>query len=209
VLGCALGILVLQGAWLAVPEARRATVVRVALPVAVLVLLVISVVETVDAIDAGTPYAKGQRRDRTLTRGVIGSLPPGDGPVLINTSRGGIMAPAIALALERRGIPVEVNPSQPVVYGDHRSSHDDTRYRAELTVVLGDRAIREFDPPGPRVAYFVRAHNETDRAAIEGFLRQARDVPPGPEREALVRAARDAGDGPAEEIAVYLTERGR
>jgi hypothetical protein len=55
----------------------------------------------------------------------------------------------------------------------------------------------------------VRAHNETDRAAIEGFLRQARDVPPGPEREALVRAARDAGDGPAEEIAVYLTERGR
>jgi hypothetical protein len=117
------------------------------------------------------------------------------------------MAPAIALALERRGIPVEVNPSQPVVYGQWRNSAEDRRYRAELTVVLGDRAIREFDPPGPRVAYFVREHTEDERAAVDGFLRQAREVAPGPERDALIKAARDAQDGPADEIAIYLTER--
>jgi hypothetical protein len=208
VLGAALGILVLQGAWLAVPPAHRAAVLRWALPLAVLTLGVISVVEIVGAIDAGTPYASAQRRERAISAQVLARLPDGDGPVLIDTAQGGVIAPGIALQLERRGIPVEVRPSQPIVYGEWRNS-DDGPYRAELVVVLGDEEIRKFDPPGPRIAHFVRPANAADREARRQFLAQARLTPPGPARDALLAVAERARVGPAEEVAVYLVERGR
>jgi hypothetical protein len=208
VLGAALGILVMQGVWLLVPTARRATVLHIAVPVAVLGLGVITVVETVDAIDAGTPYANAQDRERVITSEVLAELPPGDGPVKIDTSQGGVIAPGIALQLERRGIPVQMRPAQPVVYGTRRSD-DDGPYRAELVIVLGDEEIRDFDPPGPRVAHFTRARNDEDRATIRRFEEEASRLPPGPDRDALLDVVRKSRNGPAEEVAVYLVEPGR
>jgi hypothetical protein len=210
VLGAALGILVLQGAWVLVPEARRAAVLRAALPVAVVVIGVIAVVETVDAIDAGTPYADAQRRERAITEQVLANLPAGDGPVLVDTSKGGLVAPGIALQLERHGIPVEVRPSQPVVYGRWRSSEGGGPYRAELTVVLGDEEIQDFERvverPGRRIAHYLRRRTAADRAITRRFLREASETPPSAERDAFLDVARRSQTGPAEEIAVYLAD---
>lgn len=205
VLGAALGILVLQGLWFAVPPARRAAVLRVAAPVSAVILAVICVMETVDAIDAGTPFALQQDRERTLSTQVLEHLPPGKGPVLINTSQGGIVAPGIALALERHGIPVKVTPSQPVVYGARRND-DGGPYRARLVVVLGHDEIRAFTPPGPRIAYYVRPATAADRRAIQRIIDEAEHAPPGAGRDALVENARKSLDSPAEEVAVYLVE---
>lgn len=206
-LGTALGILVLQGLWLAVPEARRAGVLRWSLPVAIVVLGTLSVIGTVEAIDAGTPYSSAQRRERVITDEVLANLPDGSGPVLIDTTQGGVIAPGIALQLERRGIPVQMRPAQPVVYGSRRSK-DDGPYRAELVVVLGDEEIRAFESPGPRIAHYVRKRNAADRAATRGFEQEARETPPGPERNALLEVVRKSRTGPAEEIAVYLVRPG-
>jgi hypothetical protein len=208
VLGAALGILVLQGLWLLVPEGRRASVLRGALPVAVVVLAVVAVAESVDAIDSGTPYADAQRRERAITNQVLAGLPDGDGPVLVDITKGGLVAPGITLQLERQGIPVEVRPSQPVVYGKWRDSEGGGPYRAELMVVLGDEEIRAYENgspnPGRRIAHYRRARTAADRATTRQFVREARQTPPGPERDAFMKVARESRTGPAEEIAVYL-----
>jgi hypothetical protein len=137
---------------------------------------------------------------------VLANLPPGDGPVLIDTSRGGSDAPGIALALERRGIPVEVLPSQPIVYGSRRNDSGGP-YRAVLTIVKGDEEIAAFDPPGPRIAHYVRERNAEDLRALQRIIDEAEHTPPGPNREALLDLARRGRQGPAEEVAVYLSER--
>ena len=149
---------------------------RWSLPVAIVVLGALSVIGTVEAIDAGTPYSTAQRRERALTSQVLANLPDGSGPVRIDTTQGGVIAPGIALQLERHGIPVQMRPAQPVVYGDRRSN-DDGPYRAELVVVLGDEEIRAFDPPGPR--------HRALRAA-------SATRPTGPRRAASPGGARDA-----------------
>jgi hypothetical protein len=203
VLGAGLGMLVLQGFWLTVPPARRQKVLRIAAPVSVVILTVLCVMETVDAIDAGTPFARQQKQEHVLTREVLDRLPPGHGPVLVDTAKGGVIAPGIVLALERHGIPVKVTPSQAVVYGARRND-DGGPYRARLVVVLGDEEIRAFKPPGPRIAHFVRPLTAADRRTIQGFREEAQRTPPGPERNALLDIARKGLQGPATEIAVYL-----
>ncbi len=205
VLGAALGMLLLQGLWLAVPMSRRAAVLRVAAPVCAVVLVVISVMETVDALDAGTPFALQQQRERTLGSEVLENLPRGSGPVLIDTSKGGIIAPGIALALERHGIPVKVTPAQPVVYGARRSD-DGGPYRARLVVVLGTDEIRSSTPPGPLIAHYERALTAADRRSIQDLVAEAERTPPGAGRDALLRLARRGLHAPAEEVAVYLVE---
>ena len=86
VLGTALGILVLRGAWLAIPPARRASVLRWVVPLAAVLLAVVSVLETVDALDAGTPFARQQPAERSITRQVLKHLPPGQGTPCCSTS---------------------------------------------------------------------------------------------------------------------------
>jgi hypothetical protein len=206
VLGTALGILVLQGLWLAIPPGRRAGALRFLAPVAAVVIAVFCVLGTVAAVDAGKPFALQQASERTVTREVLAHLPPGDGPVLIDTSRGGSDAPGIALALERRGIPVEVLPSQPIVYGARRNDSGGP-YRAVLTVVKGDEEIAAFTPPGPRIAHYIRQRNAADLRAIEKVIEEAERTPAGPNREQLLDLARRGSQGPAEEVAVYLSER--
>ena len=137
---------------------------------------------------------------------MLANLPPGEGKVLINTFEGGTIAPGIALQLERRGIPVELVPSLPVVYGDHRSDHGPP-YRAKIYVVLGDEAIKKLKEPGPRIAHFSRPLLAEDRKTIEDIRAEAERTPPGPGRNALLELARDAEQGPPMEIAVYLDER--
>ncbi len=203
VLGAGLGMLVLQGLWLAVPPPQRRVVLRIAAPVSAVVLAVLCVMETVDAIDAGTPFAPQQKQEHVITHEVLDHLPPGHGPVLVNTAKGGVTAPGIVLALERHGIPVKVTPAQPVVYGARRND-DGGPYRARLVVVLGDEEIRAFEPPGPRIAHYVRPLTAADRRAIQDFFDEAQRTPPGPQRNALLDNARKGLQGPAIEIAVYL-----
>jgi hypothetical protein len=207
VLGAGFAILALQGVWLAIPPARRDAVLRWAVPVAAVVIVVVSVMETVDAVNAGTPYASEQRRERVITSEVLAHLPPGSGPVLIETTQAPTIVPGIALALEKQGIPVRVSPSQPIVYG-HRRDSNGGPYRAELTVVSGHDKIKAFNPPGPRIAYFSRPLTAADRRALDQFVVQARHTPPGPDRQALLEVARIGRQGPAEEVAVYLSRPG-
>jgi hypothetical protein len=206
VLGVAMGILVLQGLWFAIPTARRATVLRFTAPGAAILLAVLAAIASIEAIDAGTPFGNNQAQEHELTREVLAQLPPGDGPVLINAFQGGTVAPGIALQLERRGIPVELSPSLPVIYGEHRSESGPP-YRAKLVVVLGDEAIAKFDPPGPRIAHFSKPLQAEDRRAIRNILKEAERTPPGAGRDALLELARNGRRGPAIEIAVYLDER--
>jgi hypothetical protein len=208
VLGAALGMLVLRGAWLAVPPARRDGTLRWVLPAAAVILAVISVMETVDAVDAGTPFEREQAAERSITRQVLEHLPPGKGPVLIDTENGGIVAPGIALALERHGIPTRITPDSIVVYGNERVARGGP-YRATLVPVLGDEQIREFEPPGPRIAHFVRHQTADDRRAIKEYLKTARSLPPGPTRDQFIKLLEEGQRGPAQEIAVYLVEPDR
>jgi hypothetical protein len=205
VFGATLGILVLRGLWLAVPTERRAAVMRWVLPVSVVILAALSAMETVDALNAGTPFAAEQGAEHTITRQVLEHLPPGTGPVLIDTSQGGIVAPGIALALERHGIPTEEVPGQVVVYGKDRTPKGGP-YRAKLVPVLGDSAIAKFKPTGPRIAHYVKPQTAADRRRIRGYFRAARKLPPGPSRTAFLKLLKDGADGPAVEIAVYLAE---
>jgi hypothetical protein len=207
VLGAALGILVLRGAWLAVPTARREAAIRWVVPVAAAILVVVSVAGTVDALDAGTPSEREQAAERSITRQVLEHLPPGDGPVLIDISEGGIVAPGIALALERHGIPTRITPDSIVVYGKERLARGGP-YRATIMPVLGDEKIRELTPPGPRIAYYVRQQNAADRRAIRQHLRYARELPAGPSRDQFIALLERGREGPAEEIAVYLVQPG-
>jgi hypothetical protein len=203
VLGAALGILILRGGWLAVPPARRPSVLKVAAPVAALLVGVMAVLETVDAVDAGTPFAPAQDQERIITREVLAHLPPGDGPVLVDTSLGGTVAPGIVLALERRGIPTEVSPANKVVYGARRGEKGGP-YRAELVPVFGDDAIEKLPPPGERIAHFVKPQTPAFRRQVEEWLRDAEALPPGKERRAFVKLLRSGLEGPEQEIVVYL-----
>lgn len=205
VFGAPLGILLLRGLWLAPPTERRTAVLRWAMPVSVVILAVLSAMETVDALNAGTPFAAEQGAEHVITREVLAHLPPGKGPVLIDTSRGGIVAPGIALALERHGIPTEMVPRQVIVYGEDRTPKGGP-YRAKLVPVLGDDAIHNFKPTGPRIAHYVKPQTAADRRRIEGYFRAARKLPAGPSRTAFLKLLKDGANGPAVEIAVYLAE---
>jgi hypothetical protein len=205
-LGTALGILALRGCWLAIPPDRRGAMLRWVAPVAAVVLVVLSAMQTVDALNAGTPFAAEQTAERVITGEVLAHLPPGRGPVLIDTRRGGLAAPGIALALERHGIRTEVLPGQKIVYGTSRNPTS-KHYRAELVPVVGDDEIRAFTPPGPRIAHYVRKLTARDRRAIQIYLDQADKLPPGKARDAFVKLIQRGLNGPAEEIAVYLVDR--
>jgi len=207
VLGAALGILLLRGAWLAIPPDRRVSAFRFVLPVAVVILVASSVAQTVDALDAGTPFAREQAAERSITRQVLKNLPPGEGPVLIDITNGGIVAPGIALALERAGIPARITPDSIVVYGENRLARGGP-YRATIVPVVGDDQIREFTPPGPRIAHYVRQQNAEDRKLIREAMKKARELPAGPSRDAFIELLERGKTGPAEEIAVYLVQPG-
>jgi hypothetical protein len=202
VLGTGLGILILWGAWLAVPAARRASVLRFAAPLAVLLVGVVAVMETVDAVDAGTPFAAAQAQERVITRQVLDHLPAGKGPVLIDARDGTVVAPGIALALEKHGIDVDVTPINDPVYGlDRRPAGP---YRAELVPVAGPDAIARVTPPGPVVARYVKPSTPAFRRRVRGLIAEAEQLPPGTERTAILKNLRHGLEGPETDFVVYL-----
>jgi hypothetical protein len=203
VFGATLGILVLRGAWLAVPVERRTAVLRWVMPLSLVVVAVLSAMDTVDALNAGTPTAAEQGAEHSITDQVLEHLPAGNGPVLIDTSHGGIVAPGIALALERHGIPTELTPGQVVVYGKDRIPKGGP-YRAKIVPVFGDSAIKKFKPTGPRIAHYVKPQTAADRRRIHGYFEAARKLPPGKSRTDFLKLLTDGANGPAVEIAVYL-----
>jgi hypothetical protein len=202
VLGTGLGILILWGAWLAVPTARRASVLRIAAPVAVLLIGAVAVMETVDAVDAGTPFAAAQAQERVITRQVLDHLPAGKGPVLIDSRYGTVVTPGIALALEKHGIDVDVTPTNDPVFGlDRRPAGP---YRAELVPVFGPDAIAKVMPPGPVLARYVKPNTPAFRRRVRGLIAEAERMPPGRARTALLKGLRHGLEGPETEIVVYL-----
>lgn len=204
VLGAALGILVLQGLWLACPPSRRAAVLRIATPLSVIFLAVICAVETVDAVTAGPPTAH-QARERTLSSEVIAHLPNRPGPVLVDLSTGADVASGLVLALDRHGIPVEVNPANPVVYGSRRDPGGGP-YRAVLRILVGQDQIRAFRGRGTRVAHYTRPQTAADLRAVRHRMSEALALPPGLVRDTMVRSVRASGRGAAEDIAIFMTE---
>jgi hypothetical protein len=176
----------------------------VATPLSVLVLVVISGLETVDALTAGPP-TEHNARERTLSSEVLAHLPPGRGPVLIDLSTGASVATGIALALERHGIPVDVTPPNPVVYGARRTP-DGGPYRAKLKIVVGRSQIRAHHGAGTLIARYSRPLNAADRRAVRHRIDQAQHLPAGPVRDTMIRTVRAAGIGLAEDIRIYLTD---
>lgn len=203
VLGAAIGMLVLTAAWVAVPERRRARVLRVAAPVALTAVGALAVAASVNAANAGTPFARQQPKERILAREVLAALQPGRGPVLVDATHGGWAVPGIVLQLERHGMPVEVTPEQSIVFGPDRRPAG-AQYRARLMVVSGYDEIGRLTPPGPRIAHYVRPLTAVERRVAHKKLYDMRLLPPGPARTALTRVLRRNLNGPAEEIAVYL-----
>ncbi len=186
VVGAGLGMLVLRGAWLAVHPDRRAWVLRGAVPVAAVLLGGLCVMGTVDALDAGTPSSGQQRRQHQINDQVIAALPAGDGPVLID-SRRGFVATGLALALERRGIDVDMAPDNDVVYGDERSPTEGP-YRAKLVLRVGDESGAK--PSGRRIAHYQSAPGGESAAS-------QRAVPAGDARDPAGSEARCAARVPA------------
>jgi hypothetical protein len=156
--GVALGTLVLLGGWLAVPAARRPAVGRVALPVVAAGMLVLAGLEVASALDASPPGARGAARVTRLTRDVRAALPPGSGPVVLDLRRGSQDAGALALQLERHGIPVEVDSEHAYIYGPEREAGRGAR-RATLVFVAG----RPDAPPGRLVSRWTHPVSARDR----------------------------------------------
>jgi hypothetical protein len=207
VLGTGLAILVLRGAWLAVPPSRRGAVLRIATPLAVLVVGAFAVVESIDAIDAGTPFAPAQAQERIVTREVLEHLPPGNGPVLLDVSKGGaVVAPGITLALEKHGIPVELDPGNKVVYGPNRSASRGP-YRAVLVPAFSTAEIEKLQPPpGKVIARFVKPQTPEYRRQVREWLAAAEKLPPGPEKTAFLKLLNHGKNSPEVDIVVYLKE---
>lgn len=205
VLGAALGMLVLQAVWVAVPAARRASARRAALAIAAVGLGVLAVVEIVNAATAGTPFSGEQAQERTLTREVLDHLPPGPGAVMVRTAAAAAVAPGVVLALERHGIRVEVSPSEPRVYGARRNSGHGP-YRAELTVVEGTDAGRDRLGGARRIAYYRRARSPESERAIRTLL-AALEAAHTAGRDAQIRSVRRQLRAPAEQVAVFLADR--
>jgi hypothetical protein len=202
VLGAALGILVLQGLWVAVAPERRGAVLRWVAPIAAVVLLAVSAMETVDALNAGTPYAGVQDEERTITREVLANLPPGPGTVVINDRDGLGPALGIMLALDRHGIPTAVVPRQTVLFGEHLGAGKGP-YRAGLVAVSG-AAVDTVHPGGRRIAHFERPWSDAERARLRRELDSTRALPPSKGRTALIAVLKDQLRRPAQEVAIYL-----
>jgi hypothetical protein len=207
VLGTGLGILVLWGAWLAVPPSRREGVLRIAAPVAVLLVAVFAVIESIDAVNAGTPFSDAQAQERIVSREVLEQLPPGTGPVLLDVTKGGgLVAPGLALALEKHGIPVELDPGNKVVYGPDRGPSGGP-YRAVLVPAFGQGDLDELKPPPGRViARFVKPQTPAYRRLVREWLAKAKDLAPGPEKTAFLELLDNGRNSPQVEIVVFLKE---
>ena len=203
-LGAGLGILLLRAAWLAIAPERRDAVLRVAVPVAAVLLVLVSVTETVDALTAGTPYPKLQAPERTITRQVLAHLPPGKGTVLIDNGHAVLQTPGIVLALERHEIPTAVVPSQVVMFGyDRDVSHGP--YRAALIPIAGSAVNLVHAPKGGRrIAHYTRPLTAAEGRGIDTYIEQTKKLPPSTGRSALLRALRLRLSLPSQVINVYL-----
>lgn len=202
-LGAALGMLVLMGAWSAIRAGTRGRILLPITFVATGVLLVGSVMTSSAALGAGTPHPLDQASERAMITQVLAGLPAGRGPVWITGLAWEI--PGLVNQLERNGVPVMVQPGQPVVFGTTRTPRG--RYRAVLHVIGGNN-VDEPAPAGRLIAKFERERTPGEQADLEAAIRSLRAQPRGAERDDLLEGFLRARDDPASRFEVYL-ERAR
>jgi hypothetical protein len=171
VLGALSGVLTLAGLWaLLAPRWER-----IARPLLLAVTLVVGVAVAVvlirDAADARVPSdttglttAQQQSLARDIGTSVTRAMESqGQGPVVLDLTHGWFETPALALALERAGIPVRiVGRDAAVPYGSERRWICG-RARARLSVFSDDDVIRYYKPKGRVIARWAVPYSADER----------------------------------------------
>lgn len=206
-LGALLGLLVVWGAWLAVPPARRAATGRRIGTLVVVALVVLSGVEVAGAVGSPGPEADVQPQHHSLTAQVLAHIPTRGGPVLFRAETDVPWQVGIALQLLRHGVPFRVERPLSFMYSGRYVANGGP-YRAVLTVVSGpDEVARFARTRGQRlVADWQRRFPRPPRRFIERLLTELRRrAPPDSPEVQKLEAALDPHhpQAPDEEIAVF------
>lgn len=212
-LGAATGILTLAGLWTWV-ESRRHGPPRWLRPVGVVLAAVVLVAVGVSVIDdaahrrtpsdtTGLTVRQQQASVGTVADGVIAAVRRGRGPVVLDTTRGVLDAPGLALALERAGIPVRVRYRDwSVPYGLERVWRCGSA-RAELLVYSGDDVQREHPPRGRRVARWSEPYPAAERRQLALERYALLQQPAAPVRDRRIEELDTLLNGPKYAVEVY------
>lgn len=191
VIGLGWGVAVLWAVWLLcshvlVPRVSSATLARVAAPAALVTVAVLAVVVSVSTVRSPGPQAEQQPLIRSISSQTLANLPAGNGPVIFVGTNGGMDEIALALQLERHGVPVLFSDFNGDVVRNRRAHQ--VRYRALITVISGPEAVHAAAPPGQLVvARSTERYTPADIAKARSLVRATvRRFGPGS------RAARDA-----------------
>ncbi|HET6774177.1 MAG TPA: hypothetical protein VFH36_12740 [Acidimicrobiales bacterium] len=140
VLGMVAGVIMAWAGWLALARWRPALEGRLLVPAALVALAVLAVVGSVDHVQAGEPQHVQSAQIRGIMPDIVEGLPPGDGPILVDTAwsfDASVHAASIVLQLDRRGIDGVFDQGS-TAGGEHRGAYDAADVRARLVVAVGD-----------------------------------------------------------------------
>jgi hypothetical protein len=150
VLGMVAGVIMAWAGWLALARWRPALEGWLLVPATLVALAVLAVVGSVAHVRAGEPQAVQSAQIRGIIPDVVEGLPPGDGPILIDTAwsfEASAHAASIALQLDRRGID-SVFTLGSTAAGEHRGAYDAADVLARLVVAVGDGIPLVAELPG-------------------------------------------------------------
>jgi hypothetical protein len=150
VLGMVAGVIMAWAGWLALAGWRPALEGWLLVPATLVALAVLAVVGSVAHVQAGEPQPVQSAQIRGIIPDVVEGLPPGDGPILIDTAwsfEASAHAASIALQLERRGID-SVFKLGSTASGEHRGAYDAADVLARLVVAVGDDIPLVAELPG-------------------------------------------------------------
>ncbi len=215
VLGAGLGILVLAGIWYLIPERWLSRVGPGFLAVVLVVVAVVGVGLVRASADARIPsdtvsYTVAQQQALADAIGppTVRAVADRKGVVVLDTTHGVLESPALALELERAGIPVRVvGRASSVPYGPDRQWRCGP-YRARVTLLTDDDVIAKYRPPWPRVAHWEVPYTAAERQRqlyVRGLWASR---PPSPERTTKLTIYDLQIDGPKYAVAAYVSPPG-
>jgi hypothetical protein len=150
VLGMVAGIIMAWAVWVALAAWRPALEGWLLVPSVLIALAVLAIVGSVAHVRAGEPQPVQSAQIRGIMPAVVDGLPPGDGPILINTAwsfEASAHASSVALQLDKRGIDTVFELGSTGA-GEHRGAYDTDDVRARLLVAAGDDIAAVDEAPG-------------------------------------------------------------
>jgi hypothetical protein len=150
VLGMVAGIIVAWAVWVALAAWRPELEGRLLVPSVLVALAALAIVGSVAHVQAGEPQPVQSGQIRGIMPAVVEGLPPGDGPILVDTVpsfQASTHASSVALQLEKRGIDTVFDLGSTGA-GEHRGAYDSDTVRARLLVAVGDDIAAVDEAPG-------------------------------------------------------------